>query len=177
MRRTAARKPKGAQRGASRAETFPSVQTTTQRVRLGAVFPTTEIGNDPAAIRDWAQAAEQLGFDHLIVYDHVLGAVHSGRKPPLTGPYTEHDAFHEPLVLFGYLAAVTTRIELCTGVVILPQRQTALHIARDRHRRGIRRRKTRRLPRTLRLRRRAREIQIGDRLSRISRASTPRRAW
>jgi len=98
----------------------------TQQLRLGAIFPTTEIGDDPGAIRDWAQAAEGLGFDHVIAYDHVLGAVHEGRTPPLGGPYTERDAFHEPLVLFGYLAAITQRIELCTGVVILPQRQTAL---------------------------------------------------
>ena len=60
------------------------------------------------------------------MYDHVLGAVHAGRTPPLPGPYTERDAFHEPFVLYGYLAAVTQRIELCTGVIILPQRQTAL---------------------------------------------------
>jgi probable F420-dependent oxidoreductase len=95
-------------------------------LRLGAVFPTTEIGDDPAAIRDWAQAAEGLGFDHIIAYDHVLGAVHAGREPALPGPYTERDAFHEPFVLYGYLAAVTQRIELCTAVIVLPQRQIAL---------------------------------------------------
>jgi len=96
------------------------------RLRLGAVFPTCEIGNDPAAIRDFAQTAEALGYAHVIVYDHVLGAVHADREPALTGPYTEHDPFHEPFVLFGYLAAATTRLELATGVLILPQRQTAL---------------------------------------------------
>jgi probable F420-dependent oxidoreductase len=95
-------------------------------LKLGAIFPTTEIGDDPIAIRDWAQAAEALGFHHILIYDHVLGALHAGRKPPLAGPYTERDAFHEPFVLYGYLAAVTQRIELCTGVIILPQRQTAL---------------------------------------------------
>ena len=77
-------------------------------------------------IRDWAQAAESLGFDHVVAYDHVLGAVHEGREPKLPGPYTERDGFHEPFVLFGFLAAATRRIELCTGVIILPQRQTAL---------------------------------------------------
>ena len=95
-------------------------------MKIGAVFPTCEIGNDPAAIRDFAQTAEALGYSHLVVYDHVLGALHQGREPKLTGPYTERDAFHEPFVLFGFLAAVTKRIELATGVVILPQRQTAL---------------------------------------------------
>jgi probable F420-dependent oxidoreductase len=95
-------------------------------MKIGAVFPTCEIGNDPAAIRDFAQTAEGLGYSHLVVYDHVLGAVHQGREPKLTGPYTERDPFHEPFVLYGFLAAVTERIELATGVIILPQRQTAL---------------------------------------------------
>lgn len=95
-------------------------------MNLGAIFPTTEIGDDPAAIRDWAQTAESLGYSHIVVYDHVLGAVHEGRTPPLAGPYTEDDAFHEPFVLLAYLAAATTRIQLSTGVLILPQRQTAL---------------------------------------------------
>ena len=95
-------------------------------MQLGAVFPTNEIGNDPMAIRDWAQAAEALGFSTIITYDHVLGAVREGREPPLTGPYSEQDAFHEPFVLFGFLAASTTTIQLQTGVLIAPQRQTAL---------------------------------------------------
>jgi probable F420-dependent oxidoreductase len=95
-------------------------------MKIGCVFPTCEIGNDPIAIRDFAQAAEQLGYSHLITYDHVLGAVHAGREPKLGGPYNESNAFHEPFVLFGYLAALTQRIELVTGVIILPQRPTAL---------------------------------------------------
>jgi len=95
-------------------------------VKIGAIFPTTEIGTDPAAIRDWAQAAEGLGMTHVITYDHVLGAVHAGREPKLWGPYTERDAFHEPFVLFAWLAAHTRALELATGVLILPQRQTAL---------------------------------------------------
>ena len=95
-------------------------------MKLGAIFPAPEIGDDPAAVRDWAQAAEDLGYDHIITYDHVLGAVHEGRDPALMGPYTERDPFHEPFVLFGYLAGQTSRIELATGVLILTQRQTAL---------------------------------------------------
>ena len=95
-------------------------------MKLGAIFPTPEIGNDPLAIRDWAQAAEDLGYDHIITYDHVLGAIHEGRDPALMGPYTERDPFHEPFVLFGYLAGQTSRIALATGVLILTQRQTAL---------------------------------------------------
>jgi probable F420-dependent oxidoreductase len=95
-------------------------------MKIGCVFPTCEIGTDPIAIRDFAQAAEQLGYAHLITYDHVLGAVHAGRDPKLGGPYNEHNAFHEPFVLFGYLAALTRKLELVTGVIILPQRQTAL---------------------------------------------------
>ena len=95
-------------------------------MRFGAVFPTTEIGNDPMVVRDFAQAAEELGYVRLTTYDHVLGASHADRTPPLTGPYTEHDPFHEPMVLFGYLAGLTSTIELATGVMILPQRQAVL---------------------------------------------------
>ena len=95
-------------------------------MKIGTVFPHQEIGDDPIVIRDWAQAAEDLGYSHLLAYDHVLGAVHEKREPKLWGPYTENDAFHEPFVLFGYLAACTARVGLVTGVVILPQRQTAL---------------------------------------------------
>jgi probable F420-dependent oxidoreductase len=95
-------------------------------MRFGAVFPTLEIGNDPIAVRDYAQAAEALGYERLTVWDHVLGVDHADREPPLTGPFTQHDPFHEPLVLFGFVAAHTTRIELATGVLILPQRQAAL---------------------------------------------------
>ena len=90
------------------------------------MFPTTEIGSDPIAVRDFAQAAEELGYTRLTAYDHVLGADHSDRTPPLTGPYTQHDPFHEPMVLFGYLAGLTSTIELATGVLILPQRQAVL---------------------------------------------------
>ena len=95
-------------------------------LRLGVVFPTCEIGDDPVAVRDFAQAVEDLGYDHLVAYDHVVGAVHADREPPLWGPYTEADPFHEPFVLFGFLAGVTRRLELTTGVIILPQRQTVL---------------------------------------------------
>ena len=95
-------------------------------MELGAVFPTCEIGDDPVQIRDWAQAAEGLGYSYIVIYDHVVGAEHADREPALTGPYTQDDAFHEPFVLFGYLAAVTTSIEFETAVIIMPQRQTVL---------------------------------------------------
>ncbi|MBV9997144.1 MAG: LLM class F420-dependent oxidoreductase [Caulobacteraceae bacterium] len=95
-------------------------------MKIGAVFPSTDIGADVAAIRDFAQTAEGLGYSHLLLPDHVLGAVHEAREPPLTGPYTEKTEFHEPLTTFAYLAAITTRIEFSTGILILPQRQTAL---------------------------------------------------
>jgi len=92
-------------------------------MEYGAVFPQTEIGTDPGAIAAFARAAEDLGFAHLLVYDHVLGAVPRGEA--WLG-YTCKDAFHEVLVLLGYLAAVTSRLVLATGILILPQRQTAL---------------------------------------------------
>ena len=94
-------------------------------MRYGVVFPQTEFGNDPAAIKDYAQTAEGLGYDYLLVYDHVLGA-HPRREPKLTGPYTHEHPFHEPMVFFGFLAGVTTKLEFTTGILILPQRQTAL---------------------------------------------------
>ncbi len=94
-------------------------------MRLGVTFPQTEIGNDPIAIREWAQTAEGLGYTHILVYDHVLGASLATR-PDWKGPYSSATPFHEVFVLYGYLAALTSRIELVTGVVILPQRQTAL---------------------------------------------------
>lgn len=95
-------------------------------MKFGIVFPQTEIGNDPIVIRDYAQAVEQLGYKHLLVFDHVLGAHpdrFGGRFRP---PYTNQTPFHEPFVLFGYLAGLTTKLEFATGIVILPQRQTAL---------------------------------------------------
>ena len=94
-------------------------------MRVGVVFPQTEIGPDPVAIRDYVQAAEDLGYSHLIAYDHVLGAdtrFHEG----WSGGYALNDMFHEPLVLFGYLAAITKTLELVTAILILGQRQTAL---------------------------------------------------
>ena len=94
-------------------------------MQIGVVFPQTEIGEDPGAVRAYADAVEDLGYAHLVAYDHVLGA-DTASRPDWRGPYTEKSMFHEPMVLFGYLAAVTTKIELVTGIVILPQRQTAL---------------------------------------------------
>jgi len=94
-------------------------------MRFGVIFPQTEIGIDTAVIRDYAQAAESLGYQHLLAYDHVVGA-NTTSRPNWNPPYTYKDSFHELFVLFGYLAAITKRIELVTGIVILPQRQTVL---------------------------------------------------
>ncbi len=95
-------------------------------MELGAIYPQIELGGDPEAVRRIGTATEELGFDHLVAYDHVLGAIHADREPALWGPYTERHPFHEPLTMFAHLAALTTRIGLVTGVLILPQRQTAL---------------------------------------------------
>src|ERR687887_526240 len=94
-------------------------------LKIGVTFPQTEIGNDPIAIRDFAQAVEDLGYAFLLAYDHVLGA-HPDRPGGWPGPYTDQHTFHEPLVLFGYLAGLTRTIEFVTGVIILPQRQATL---------------------------------------------------
>ncbi len=94
-------------------------------MQLGAILPQTEIGNDPDVIRTYAQAVEAMGYRHVLVYDHVLGAG-TATRPDWRGPYTSESPFHEPFVLFGYLAGCTRTLELVTGVIILPQRQTAL---------------------------------------------------
>ncbi len=94
-------------------------------MQLGVVFPQTEVGADPAGVRAYAEAAQGLGYEHLVAYDHVLGADPAGH-PGFSGPYTHETMFHEPLVLFGFLAAVAAGLELFTGILILPQRQTVL---------------------------------------------------
>ena len=94
-------------------------------MRIGVVFPQTEIGADPFYIKDYGQAAEELGFAHILAYDHVVGA-NPASRPNWRAPYSCLDMFHEPMVLFSYLAGVTKRIEFCPGVMILPQRQTVL---------------------------------------------------
>lgn len=93
-------------------------------MQVGVVFPQTEIGADPVVIRAYAAAVEELGYAHILVYDHVLGADPAGH-PGWSGPYDVDSTFHEPFVLYGFLAALTS-LELATAVVILPQRQTAL---------------------------------------------------
>ncbi len=93
-------------------------------MRIGVVFPQTELGGDAGAVRAYAAGAEELGYAHVLAYDHVLGA-DPGVHAPWHGPYDVHTTFHEPFVLFGYLAGMTS-MEMVTGIVILPQRQTAL---------------------------------------------------
>ena len=93
-------------------------------MRIGAIFPQTELGGDAGAVRAYGQGVEALGYDHLLAYDHVLGADPEAHAP-WTGPYTIATTFHEPFVMFGYLAGLVG-IELVTGIIILPQRQTAL---------------------------------------------------
>jgi len=92
-------------------------------MQISAWFPTRDIGTDPARIRDWAQAAEELGYDHIEVPDHVFGATARDGWSPR---YNEQDAFHETFVTLGFLAGVTTTIGLASGVLILPQRQTGV---------------------------------------------------
>ena len=96
-------------------------------MKIGVVYPQTEFGSDPIAIRDYAQTAEALGYNHILAYDHILGA-----NPERTGgwpasnPYNFKHSFQEPLVLFSYLAGLTQKIQFASGVIILPQRQTAV---------------------------------------------------
>ena len=94
-------------------------------MHIGLVYPQTEYPTDPAAVRDYAQTAEALGYSHVLAYDHVLGA-NPARPGGWSGPYTYRDPFMEPFLLFTYMAAVTTRLGFIPGILILPQRETAL---------------------------------------------------
>ena len=93
-------------------------------VQIGAIYPQTELAPDPATVRAYVRGVEELGFRHILAYDHVLGA-DPAAYPGWNGPYDVDTTFHEPFVLFGFLAAIT-RLELVTGIIIAPQRQTAL---------------------------------------------------
>jgi probable F420-dependent oxidoreductase len=93
-------------------------------MQLGVIYPQTELPTDPDTVRAYVRQVEELGYRHIAIYDHVLGAdpaVHAGWK----GPYDVETTFHEPLVFYGFLAAIT-KLELVTGIVVAPQRQTAL---------------------------------------------------
>lgn len=94
-------------------------------MKIGVVFPQTEFGSDPAAIADYTQTAEALGYTHILAYDHVIGA-NPDRPGGWSGPYTHQSSFHEPFVLFAYMAAIAKELEFVTGIVILPQRETTL---------------------------------------------------
>jgi probable F420-dependent oxidoreductase len=93
-------------------------------MRIGVTYPQTELGSDVGALRAYASAVEELGYTHILAYDHVVGADPEVHKN-WAGPYNASTTFHEPFVMFGFLAALT-RVELVTGIIILPQRQTAL---------------------------------------------------
>ena len=95
-------------------------------MQIGAIFPQTEIGPDPAAIRDYVEAVEGMEFDYLFIADHVLGADPDHHEHVRGSYYTHHSVIHESLTTLAFIAALTTRIRLITGILILPQRQTAL---------------------------------------------------
>lgn len=97
-------------------------------MRIGVVYPQSELQGDPDTVRRLGRAVEDLGFDHLSTHEHVLGVVYSDDRAPglYEGPYTERHPYHDPFVMFAYLAGITEHIEFATGVLVLPQRQTAL---------------------------------------------------
>jgi probable F420-dependent oxidoreductase len=95
-------------------------------MKIGYIFPQFELAGDPTALGVLGRAADTLGYDHMMMFDHVAGADHANRTPPLTGPFTYQHPFHEPFVAISYLMGMTKRIAFATGVVILPQRQTVL---------------------------------------------------
>jgi probable F420-dependent oxidoreductase len=94
-------------------------------MKIGVVFPQTEIGPDAGGVRAYTQAVEQMGYTHVLAYDHVIGA-NLANRPDWKGPYSLETMFHEPFVLFSFMAGMTEKLEFATGIVILPQRQTVL---------------------------------------------------
>lgn len=95
-------------------------------MKMGVAYPTRELDANPGNVRKFIKAVEELGYHHLLAYDHVIKTPHENREPKLTGPYTEKDSFQDPFVFFGFAAGVTETLEFATGVLCLPQRQTAL---------------------------------------------------
>src|SRR5712692_7766511 len=95
-------------------------------LKLGAIFPQTECGTDVPAIGEYVRGMEAMGFDHLFVADHVLGADPRFHSHPSLATYSHEAVVHEALTLMAYLAAVTSRLTLATGILILPQRQTEI---------------------------------------------------
>ena len=95
-------------------------------LKIGAIFPQTEISPDPAEIKDFAQAVEGMGYDHIFIADHVLGADPRHHSHPSLQTYSHESVVHEIMTTMGYLAAVTKTVGLASGILILPQRQTAL---------------------------------------------------
>jgi probable F420-dependent oxidoreductase len=94
-------------------------------MHIGILYPQTEFGSDPATIRDFAQSAEQLGYSHIMTYEHVLGA-NADRPGGWNGIYSHEDPFLEPFALLSFMAGITSRIHFLTSILVLPQRQTAL---------------------------------------------------
>lgn len=109
----------------SSSSSLPTGRYNRTEIRIGVVFPQTEIGNRVEDIRAFAVESEKMGYRHLLAYDHVVGGSLAAH-PKLRNRYTDKSPFHEVFVLLGYLAAATTTLELVTGVLILPQRQTVL---------------------------------------------------
>jgi probable F420-dependent oxidoreductase len=95
-------------------------------MKIGVSYPTTEVAGDPDAVRKFVRAAEDLGFTHMMTFDHVLKTPHEDREPKLTGPYTDKDTFYDPFTLFAFAAAISDTLEFVTGVLVGPQRQTVL---------------------------------------------------
>ena len=95
-------------------------------MEVGVIFPQTEIEPDPSAIRDFAQAAEEMGYAYIFIADHVLGADPAHHDFPALRTYNHKSVVHETLTLMGYLSAITENVGLATGILILPQRQTVL---------------------------------------------------
>lgn len=94
-------------------------------MKYGVFFSHPDLGNDPGFVREWATAIDEAGFDRVLAAEHVVGG-HPDRAEGHQPIHTNAVPYHEPFVLFGFLAAMTRHVELMTAVLVLPQRQTAL---------------------------------------------------
>ena len=95
-------------------------------MKIGVSFPTTRIGHDSGAVREFVQTAEDLGYSHIRILDHVVGANPDKHPEVPEFYYTYESVIREPFTLMAYISGFTERIELVTGIIILPQRQTVL---------------------------------------------------
>ena len=89
-------------------------------MKIGLQYPAATVGADPSEMREFAQAAEGLGYAHLTVFEHIVGV------RPQPGEREHHAEYHELLTMLSFLAGATSTIGLLTAVLVLPMRQAVV---------------------------------------------------